>query len=272
MEMSQRGCGTGKRWLLIASLLLVTGTGGCKQGQWTLWSAYQSRFIDVQGRVIDHSAGDRTTSEGQVYALFFALVDNDRATFDRLTAWTQANLAQNDLKTHLPSWLWGKDASGAWKTLDVNSASDADVWMAYTYVEAGRLWKAAHYTDIGRAMMRQIAAKEVADLPGFGPMLLPGPVGFSHEQSNVRSNLRSWTLNPSYVPLFLFERLATVDPGGPWQGIAAGIPRLLEQSTRIGWTMFLGMGSIRQRDWTLETGKARRAGVMTRFGFTFGWG
>ena len=235
--MSQRGCGTGKRWLLIASLLLVTGTGGCKQGQWTLWSAYQSRFIDVQGRVIDHSAGDRTTSEGQVYALFFALVDNDRATFDRLTAWTQANLAQNDLKTHLPSWLWGKDASGAWKTLDVNSASDADVWMAYTYVEAGRLWKAAHYTDIGRAMMRQIAAKEVADLPGFGPMLLPGPVGFSHEQSNVRSNLRSWTLNPSYVPLFLFERLATVDPGGPWQGIAAGIPRLLEQSNRHGFAM-----------------------------------
>jgi endoglucanase len=81
--------------------------------------------------------------------------------------------------------------------------------------------------------MAQIAAKEVADLPGFGPMLLPGPVGFQHEQSNVRS----WTLNPSYVPLFVFERLATVDPNGPWQGIAVGIPKLLEQSNRHGFAM-----------------------------------
>jgi endoglucanase len=233
MDMSHRVSGTGKRWLLIASLLMVTGSGGCKQGPWTLWSAYQARFIDAHGRVIDYTAGDRTTSEGQAYALFFALVDNDRATFDRVTAWTQANLAQNDLKTQLPSWLWGKDASGAWKTLDVNPASDADVWMAYTFVEAGRLWKAPVYAEIGRAMMAEIAAKEVADLPGFGPMLLPGPVGFGHGKSNVRS----WTLNPSYVPLFLFERLATVDPNGPWQGIAAGIPRLLEQSSRHGFAM-----------------------------------
>ncbi len=227
--MSHRLSGIGKRWLVIASLLLVTGTGGCKQGPWTLWGAYEARFIDVQGRVIDHTSGDRTTSEGQAYALFFALVDNDRVTFDRLTAWTQSNLAQNDLKTHLPSWLWGKDASGAWKTLDANSASDADVWMAYTYVEAGRLWKAAHYTDIGRGMMDQIAAKEVADLPGFGPMLMPGPVGFKNEHS--------WTLNPSYMPVFLFERLAAVDPNGPWQGIAVGIPRMLAESSRHGFAM-----------------------------------
>ena len=227
--MSHRVSGTGKRWLVIASLLLVTGSGGCRQGPWTLWSAYQAHFIDQQGRVIDHTAGDRTTSEGQAYALFFALVDNDRATFDKLTAWTQANLAHDDLKSNLPSWLWGKDASGAWKTLDENPASDADVWMAYTYVEAGRLWNAPMYSGIGRAMMSEIAAKEVANLPGFGPMLLPGPVGFQKEHS--------WTLNPSYAPLFLFERLATVDKNGPWQEIAVGIPRLLEQSSRHGFAM-----------------------------------
>jgi endo-1,4-beta-D-glucanase Y len=87
--MTHRVSLPGKRWLLIASLLL-TGTGACKQGPWTLWNAYQSRFIDAQGRVIDHTSGDRTTSEGQAYALFFALADNDRATFDRLTNWTQA--------------------------------------------------------------------------------------------------------------------------------------------------------------------------------------
>jgi endoglucanase len=219
----------GKHWLLIVLLLALCPAGGCKQGAWSLWNAYAAHFIDGQGRVIDHTNGDRTTSEGQAYAMFFALTDNDRATFSRLLAWTQANLADNELQTHLPSWLWGKNNDGQWKTLDPSSASDADVWMAYTLLEAGRLWKMPAYTNLGREMMAQIARSEVANLPGFGPMLMPGPVGFQHAQT--------WTLNPSYMPVFLFERLARVDPAGPWQQIALGVPRLLEGSARHGFAM-----------------------------------
>jgi endoglucanase len=208
---------------------MLTATGGCKQGPWTLWDSYAARFIDAQGRVIDHTLGDRTTSEGQAYALFFALAGDDRATFDRLLNWTQANLASGDLETHLPAWLWGKNKDGEWKTLDANPASDADVWMAYTLVEAGRLWRAPYFTRVGRQMMVQIAGSEVADLPGFGPVLLPGPTGFKHD--------RFWTMNPSYMPLFLFERLAAVDPAGPWGQIARGIPAMLEASARHGFAM-----------------------------------
>ena len=196
--MSLRTVRPGKRWWLIASLLMLTATGGCKQGPWTLWDSYAARFIDAQGRVIDHTVGDRTTSEGQAYALFFALAGDDRATFDRLLTWTQANLANGDLETHLPAWLWGKNKDGEWKTLDANPASDADVWMAYTLVEAGRLWRAPYFTRVGRQMMVQIAGSEVADLPGFGPVLLPGPTGFKHD--------RFWTMNPSYMPLFQIGR------------------------------------------------------------------
>ena len=219
----------GKHWLLIAFFLTLCPTGGCKQSSWPLWNAYQTRFIDPQGRVIDHSAADRTTSEGQAYALFFALVDNDRPTFDRMLSWTQANLANNDLQAHLPAWLWGKSNDGQWKTLDSHSASDADLWMAYTLIEAGRLWHVPHYTASGQAMMALISKTEVANLPGLGPMLLPGPTGFQRNQTT--------TLNPSYMPLFLFQRLAKVDPQGPWQQIAQGIPRLLEGSARHGFVM-----------------------------------
>jgi endoglucanase len=215
--------------ILIASLLMLCASGGCKPGPWPLWDAYSAHFIDGQGRVIDHQAGDRTTSEGQAYALFFALVDNDRATFDRLLNWTQANLANGDLRAHLPAWLWGKNDKGEWKTLDPNSASDADVWIAYSLLEAGRLWKVPLYTGLGRQMMVLIAKSEVAGLPGFGPMLMPGPIGFQHG--------RVWTLNPSYMPLFLFERLALVDPAGPWRQIALGIPRMLAGSARHGFAM-----------------------------------
>ena len=209
--------------------MMLCATAGCKQGPWTLWDAYSAHFIDPQGRVIDRSAGDRTTSEGQAYAMFFALADNDRATFDRVLTWTQANLAGGDLQARLPAWLWGNDGKGSWQPLDPNPASDADVWMAYSLVEAGRLWKVPAYTNLGRKMMDQVAKTEVADLPGFGPMLLPGPVGFQHGQA--------FTLNPCYMPPFLFERLAQIDPAGPWREIARNIPRLLEQSARHGFAL-----------------------------------
>jgi len=52
-------------------------------------------------------------------------------------------------------------------------------------------------------MMAQIAKVEVTNLPGFGPVLMPGPVGWQHGQT--------WTLNPSYMPVFVFERLGKVD-------------------------------------------------------------
>lgn len=216
---------------LWAFLLLgvLCFSAGCKESSWPLWNAYASRFVDAQGRVFDPNGDQHTTSEGQAYAMFFALADNDRARFNRILSWTQINLANGNLGTHLPAWLWGKDKDGVWKTLDPNSASDADVWIAYTLLEAGRLWGEPQYTNIGRKMLAQIAATEVAKLPGFGPMLLPGATGFEHDQTFI--------LNPSYLPVFVFQRLAVVDPGGPWGQIAANIPRLLEQSARHGFAM-----------------------------------
>jgi len=218
-----------KSLLLGLFLSLLAVKGECKLGPWGLWTAYASHFIDGQGRVIDPQGNDRSTSEGQAYGLFFALANNDRDHFDRLLNWTQNNMASGDLATHLPGWLWGKDKSGQWKTLDSNPASDADVWMAYTLVEAGRLWKQPRYTTLGRKMMTQIAQREVVNLPGLGTTLIPGPTGFQHGQS--------WMLNPSYLPLFLFERFAFVDPSGPWKRIAQSIPRLLRESASHGFAM-----------------------------------
>jgi endoglucanase len=67
-------------------------------------------------------------------------------TFDRLLHWTQANLAGGDLQTHLPAWLWGKQGRPV-EDSRPNSASDADVWMAYALIEAGRLWNVPVYTQ-----------------------------------------------------------------------------------------------------------------------------
>jgi endo-1,4-beta-D-glucanase Y len=226
-------CSKGSRsrsLLLVPFLFLLGATGGCKQGPWTLWNSYATHFIDAQGRVVDPQGGGRTTSEGQSYALFFALADNDRPRFDLVLKWTQTNLANGNLGTHLPAWLWGKSKEGEWKALDPNPAADSDAWIAYSLLEAGRLWNNPAYTLLGRQMMSMIAKQEVAELPGFGLMMLPGPATlFEHKGT--------FTLNPSYVPLFIFQRFAAVDPAGPWGAIALNIPRLLRQSARHGFAM-----------------------------------
>lgn len=99
------------------------------------WQHYTARFISPQGRVIDYEAGGVTTSEAQSYALFFALVANDKTLFSQLLDWTQNNLAQGSLAEHLPAWQWGKSKNGNWGVLEKNSASDADLWMAYTLMK-----------------------------------------------------------------------------------------------------------------------------------------
>jgi endoglucanase len=217
----------------FAVVLLALGAGleGCSAQQpWPLWEAYSRRFLDDQGRVIDRSANDRTTSEGQAYALFFALVDNDRARFDKLLKWTEDNLAEGDLTTHLPAWEWGRNPSGEWKTIDSNSAADADLWMSYTLLEAGRLWRDPRYDGLGRMMAAQIAKNEVVLVPRLGTMVEPGPWGFHPEPDR-------FILNPSYLPLPVLTRLAKELPQLPFGAVAASLPALLSGENGSGFAM-----------------------------------
>jgi len=224
------------RLKLLAILLFAAFiSADCSAQDWqSLWKSYTAGFMDNQVRVIDHSTGDRTTSEGQAYGMFFALVANDRSRFDGLLTWTEKNLAQGDLADHLPAWLWGKGANGQWGILDSNSASDADIWMAYTLLEAGKAWHARQYTRLGRAMAHMIATEEVAQVPGLGMTVLPGEKGFRVDDS--------YRLNASYLPLQLMVGLAHLAPDGPWRQVAATIPALVSDCAPHGfasnWIVF----------------------------------
>lgn len=76
-------------------------------------------------------------------------------------------------------------------------------------MEAGRLWKVRSYQSLGVLLLQRIAREEVAELPGFGEMLLPGRVGFAHSPV--------WTVNPSYLPPQLMARMAGFH--GPWAAL-----------------------------------------------------
>lgn len=220
-----------RRLLQAAVLLPLLGSVGGRAlaaTRWPAWQVLQDSSLSRDGRMIDRSQDDqRSTSEGQSYALFFALVDNDPALFDRLLAWTQDNLAGGDMSVRLPGWLWGRKDKDGWGLLDENSASDSDLWLAYALLEAARLWRRPALQAIAEGMLAQVRAREIVQLPTLGPMLLPGPQGFIEDGAT--------RVNPSYLPLPLLRRFAAVDRGGPWQALADNTVTVLQQTSPHGF-------------------------------------
>lgn len=200
---------------------------------WSAWETYKQQFISADGRVIDPASPRRhTTSEGQAYALFFALVGNDRPAFDRVLRWTEDNLAAGDLGARLPAWQWGHRDDDTWQVIDTNAASDADLWMAYALGEAGRLWGQRRYLALASLLAARILREEVAVLPGLGPTLLPGPRGFGPDLQDRQLRAR---LNPSYLPLPVLRWLAQRSGSPAWQAVVASSVKVIEASAPKGF-------------------------------------
>jgi endoglucanase len=155
------------------------------------------------------------------------LAANRRAQFDTVLKWTSDNLAAGQLGDRLPAWLWGQRENGSWGVKDQNSASDADLWIAYSLLEAARLWNAPGYADTGRKLLAQIRLHETAQAGASGTVLLPGAVGFALDKGRFR-------LNPSYVPGFMFRYLAVAEPKGPWQPIWDGYMQMAPEIFSAG--------------------------------------
>lgn len=210
---------------------------GCTSS-WPLWNVFVTHFVQADGRVIDASTPQKhSSSEGQSYGMFFALVANDRPRFDGLWRWTVSNLMGGQVQGRLPAWWWGLAPDNTWRVLDSNSASDADLWLAYSLLEAARLWKEPAYERDARLLLAEIEKREVVDVPGLGPMLMPGEFGF------VSHNPERWIFNPSYQPVPVLRRLVAASPLGPWGAVARNTATLYENTTgptgfAPDWTAF----------------------------------
>jgi endoglucanase len=217
----------------LGVLLMLMGAVACdghaaqETSAWPEWEAFVARFVQDDGRVIDLTFDGKTTSEGQSYALFFALVANQRERFDTLLNWTSDNLAGGRLGERLPAWLWGKRDDGSWGVKDQNAAADADLWIAYSLLEAARLWNAPDSAETARKRLALIRDLDVVDAGRAGMVLLPGPVGFKLDGGRYR-------LDPSYLPGFLLHYLHNIDPQGPWRAVWDSQLRVAPQIFRAG--------------------------------------
>ena len=202
-----------------AILLLHLFIGAAPAHGWLeeSWRAYTEKFVQADGRVIDFAVPPGiTTSEGQAYTLLRAVWMDDRAIFDRVLAWTTRNLARED--SPLPAWKWGAVDDGKWGVVDGNTASDADVILAFALHVAAQRWKVPDFEGRARAIARAIWDEEVEQIAGRW-YLLPGKWARDYEPR---------PLNLSYYSPALLRRLSTLDPEHPWKALATSTYHLLE--------------------------------------------
>ena len=152
-----------KKFLLAC---LISAVFAAPAGAWELWDQFKATNLTPEGRVVDYSEAKLiTTSEGQSYGMFFALVANDKKAFDEMFAWTEKNLGENQ-----PAWLWGipdGTPNGTGKILDTNNATDSDMWIAYCLIEAARIWNDPSYLPKADGYLAKL--KElVRDVPTVG--------------------------------------------------------------------------------------------------------
>lgn len=203
---------------------------------WQAWQVFKSHFISPDGRVIDlGSKQSITTSEGQSYALFFAVIANDKAMFDLVLDWTENHLSEGDLSTRLPAWQWGINEKNAGAILDSNPASDSDLWIAYSLSQAAILWDDRRYSILAAVLAQRIIREETAYISGLGLSLLPAPSGFEFKDEQYK-------LNPSYSPLFIYQQFKKLYPHSPWEQLHESSAKLILDTAKQGvspdWVMY----------------------------------
>jgi endoglucanase len=173
------------------------------------WRAYVQRFIQDDGRVIDYSASDVSTSEGQAYAMLRAVWVGDRVNFDRTYQWALNNLNSGVRDDHLWSWRWGKDPQGKWGVTDKAFASDADQDAALALIIAGRVWTDEQYTQHARAILQDLWTRGTVEVGGRR-YLLAGDSLCKGERCRI---------NPSYYAPYAYRVFAGVDTTSNWASL-----------------------------------------------------
>ncbi len=182
----------------------------------TSWEFYKKSFIKPDGQVIDPS-GEKTTSEGQSYALLRAVWMNDRDSFDTSWNWTKNHLQVRG--DSLFSWIYAKDKNSEFKVLDKNSASDADEDTALALIFAYKRWSEPRYLFDSIKILEDIWNKEVVNINNRYYL------GFSADPKRNDGVI----VNPSYLSPASYKIFAAVDSTHPWLKLSSDSYYLLNK-------------------------------------------
>ena len=216
---------SGRRGLLGAGLALA-GLAATRPARASAvaadWLDFRRRFMTAEGRVLDTANGNISHSEGQGAALLSAVRFDDRASFDRILAWTRATLRRMD--DTLLAWRFRPGAT----QVDSNNATDGDLMVAWALTEAAERWGDPEHRALAAAMARDILRRLVLQQSG-GTLLLPGSEGFFKADHVV--------VNPSYYLPPAFRALNRVLPSPHWAALEESGTALAEGARFGRWRL-----------------------------------
>ncbi|SRR5574344_75371 len=181
----------------IAALLLAFGLNASAQ-EWPLYDDFMNLHYK-DGRIYDYDNSNQgfTTSEGQSYGMFFALIQKDKERFDRMLEFIEKELCEGSFDNKLPSWKFTD------KTFDKNNATDSDLFIAYDLICASELFTDESYLTKAKIILKKVKKHCVVNSKMLGSLLLPGTYGFKNDEEFV--------INPSYYPPFVMQKIASID-------------------------------------------------------------
>ncbi|HEX8924026.1 MAG TPA: glycosyl hydrolase family 8 [Patescibacteria group bacterium] len=197
------------------------------------WEKYKKEYIGVDGRVIDKSQNNVTTSEGQSYAMLRAVFIDDKSSFDLAWKWTKENMKRpND---NLFGWRWGQRADKSYGFMENggdNSASDADSDIALSLILAKRRWGDSKYEDAAKVILTDLWNTETDQANGKR-YLIAG--NWAKSQSEL-------IINPSYWSPYAWRIFAKVDDKNDWNSLIGPAYDLLNQSGKVNLAGKNGVG------------------------------
>lgn len=198
--------------IFILNIVLLQAFGYSKSEDMALnkgYKYYKREFVSKDGRVMDPERKNISISEGQSYFLQRAVAANDPKTFDLTYKWTKKHLQRID---KLFSWLWGEDKhdkNGKYKVLDRNSASDADVNIAFALILAHERWGDKKYLNEAKPIISSIWRNETKRI-GKYRVLMPG---------YAQAKSYKIEINPSYFHPYAFKFFKKYDKWHNWDEI-----------------------------------------------------
>jgi endo-1,4-beta-D-glucanase Y len=178
--------------------------------------AFLARYVTADGRVIRHDQGGDIVSEGQAYGMLIAELVGDTATTQRIWSWTQQHLQR-------PDGLLSYHANGDGSVLDQQSASDADILIAFALLRYNGADSSALHSD-GKKVAAAVLAHEATQLPDGTPVIAAGPWAVATVS----------TIDVSYWMPTVDDKLAVLTGDQKWSRAASGSIRLVQQLTHDG--------------------------------------
>ncbi|MDD3593360.1 MAG: glycosyl hydrolase family 8 [Candidatus Gastranaerophilales bacterium] len=194
-------------FVIFAGFFLFSACSGSKQlSLKEQYESYKHHYITRDGRIIDPSRNNVTTSEGQAYMLLRSVLMNDKKTFDLVLKWSNNNLRRRDA---LYSWLWGENNYGKYTVLDYNNASDAEMDISFALILAYEKWKSPYYLDLARQILYRLWDTQIINVNGK-KLLAPGI---------VQAQNHDMEFNPSYFSPYYMKKFQIYDSHHNWRSV-----------------------------------------------------